>query len=61
VSFEAFMVVVVVVVVVVIMIMFQVKVFWVVTPCNVVVGYQHFRGPCFIAMAPQPRRPRLET
>jgi len=21
-------------------------VFWVVVPCNVVVGYQHFRGPC---------------
>jgi hypothetical protein len=24
----------------------QVKVFWVVMPCSVVVGYQHFRGPC---------------
>jgi hypothetical protein len=24
----------------------QVQVFWVVTPCNVVVGYQSFRGPC---------------
>jgi len=23
----------------------QVEVFWVVTPCSVVVGYQHFRGP----------------
>jgi hypothetical protein len=22
--------------------------FWVVTPCNVVVGYQRFRGPCFL-------------
>jgi hypothetical protein len=32
---EAFMVV-----------MFQVEVFWVVTLCSVVVGYQHFRGPC---------------
>jgi len=35
VSFEAFTAV-----------MFQVEVFWVVTPCNVVVGYQRFRGPC---------------
>jgi hypothetical protein len=24
----------------------QVEVFWVVTPCSVVVGYQHFGGPC---------------
>jgi hypothetical protein len=24
----------------------QVEVFWVVTPCSVAVGYQHFRGPC---------------
>jgi len=24
----------------------QVKVLWVVIPCNVAVGYQHFRGPC---------------
>jgi len=23
----------------------QVEVFWVATPCSVVVGYQHFRGP----------------
>jgi hypothetical protein len=22
------------------------EVFWVVTPCSVVVGYQRFRGPC---------------
>jgi hypothetical protein len=27
-------------------VMFIVKVFWVVTPCSIVVGYQHFRGPC---------------
>jgi len=27
-------------------VMFQVKVFWVVTPYSIVVGYQHFRGPC---------------
>jgi hypothetical protein len=25
---------------------FQVEVFWVVTPCNVVVEYQRFGGPC---------------
>jgi len=24
----------------------QVEFFWVVTPCNFVVGYQHFRGSC---------------
>jgi hypothetical protein len=24
----------------------KVKVFWVVTPCNVVTGYQSFRSPC---------------
>jgi hypothetical protein len=24
----------------------QVEVFWVVMSCGVVVGYQHFRGPC---------------
>jgi hypothetical protein len=27
-------------------VIFQVEVFWVVTPCSVVAGYQHFRGPC---------------
>jgi len=27
-------------------VMFEVKVFWVVTPCIVDVGYQRFRGPC---------------
>jgi hypothetical protein len=27
-------------------VMFQVDVFWVVTPCSVVSGYQRFRGPC---------------
>jgi len=26
---------------------FQVEVFWVVTPCSVVVGYQHFGGQCY--------------
>jgi len=34
-SFEAFTAV-----------MFQVQVFWIVTPYIVVVGYQRFRGPC---------------
>jgi hypothetical protein len=34
-SFQAFIVM-----------MIQVEVFWVVTPCSVVVGYQCFRGPC---------------
>jgi len=34
-SFEAFAAV-----------MFHVEVFWIVTPCSIVVGYQRFRGPC---------------
>jgi len=25
----------------------QAIVFWIVTPCNVVAQYQHFRGPCY--------------
>jgi hypothetical protein len=25
---------------------FQIEVFWVVTPCNVLIRYQRFRGPC---------------
>jgi len=25
----------------------QVEVFWVVMLCSVVVGYQHFKGPCY--------------
>jgi len=29
-------------------VLFQVEVFWVVTPCSVVVGYQCFRGPCHL-------------
>jgi len=41
VSFEAFTAV-----------MFQVEVFWVVTPCNVVVGYQRFRDPCCLCGHP---------
>jgi hypothetical protein len=36
---------------------FCVKVFWVVTLCSIVVGYQCVRGPCCL---PQPRRPWLE-
>jgi len=28
--------------------LFQLDVFWVVTPCSVVVGYQHLTGPCCI-------------
>jgi hypothetical protein len=27
-------------------VVFQVEVFWIVTPCSVVVGYQSFGGPC---------------
>jgi hypothetical protein len=27
-------------------VMYQMVVFWVVTPYSVVVGYQRFRGPC---------------
>jgi hypothetical protein len=27
---------------------FQVEVFWVVMPCNVVIGYQILRGPCWL-------------
>jgi len=27
---------------------FQVEIFWIVTPCSVVLGHQRFRGPCFI-------------
>jgi len=45
----------------------QVKVLGDVTPCSVVVGYQHFRGHCCLHLqcdwveteASQPKRPRL--
>jgi len=37
----------------------QVEVFWVVTPCSIVVGYQCFRGPQHYT-ASQPRRSQLE-
>jgi len=49
--------------------MIQVEVFWVVTPCSVVVGYQRFGVPSCLhlqgedgsSMASQPRRPQLDT
>jgi hypothetical protein len=28
----------------------EVEVFWVVTPCSAVAGYQHFRGPCCLLL-----------
>jgi hypothetical protein len=31
-------------------VMFHVEVFWIVTPCSVVVGYQGFRGPCCVRL-----------
>jgi len=31
-------------------VIFQVKVFWVVTPCSAVVRYQRFRGPCCLPL-----------
>jgi hypothetical protein len=31
----------------------QVEVFWVVTPCSVVVGYQRFRVPCCLHLNPE--------
>jgi len=46
----------------------QVEVFWVVTPCSVVVGHRRFGGPCCLRnvgillqhyTASQPRGPRL--
>jgi hypothetical protein len=37
----------------------QVEVFWVVTQCNVVLGYQSFGSPCCL-LGSQPRRPGLE-
>jgi len=59
-SFEAFTTV-----------MFQVDVFWIVTPCSFVTGHQRFRVPCCLHFtlkkeaaqhytALQPRRPRYE-
>jgi len=33
----------------------QVKVFWVVTPCVIVVGYQRFRRPCSPYLHPEGR------
>jgi len=31
-------------------VMFQVEVFWFVMLCTVVVGYQPFRGPCYLCL-----------
>jgi hypothetical protein len=31
-------------------VLFQVEVFWVVTPCRAVVGYLCFRGPCCLCL-----------
>jgi len=45
----------------------QVEVFWVVTSCSFVVGYQRYRAPCCLHfhlrghyMVSQSRRPRFE-
>jgi len=37
----------------------QVAVSWVVTPCSDVVGYKHFRGPCWLSLQSE-WRPQLE-
>jgi len=29
---------------------FQTELFWIVTPCSVVVGYQRFRAPCCLQL-----------
>jgi len=42
-SFEAFMFVI-----------FNVGGFWVMMPCSVVVGYQHFRGSCCLHLQREP-------
>jgi hypothetical protein len=34
----------------------QVEVFWVVTPCNVAVGYQRFEGPCCLHLQGEVKR-----
>jgi len=34
----------------------QVEVFWVVTPCSVVVGHQRFAGPCCVRLHPVDRK-----
>jgi hypothetical protein len=40
----------------------QVVIFWLATPCSVVVGYQRFGAPCRRHLrASRPRRPRLQT
>jgi len=35
---------------------FQVTVFWVVTPCSDVVGYQRFGRPCYLLLQGPPKR-----
>jgi hypothetical protein len=45
-------------------VMFQVQVFWIVTPCSVVVGYQRFGEPCCLhlqVMTPTFQRSMLEV
>jgi len=37
----------------------QVKVFWVFTPCSVVVGYQRFGGPSFLHLHGEVTRVRV--
>jgi hypothetical protein len=58
----------------IVVVVFQVEVFSVVTPCSVMLGYQRFRGPCWLHLHPEngvimvgyhntaslPRRPRHE-
>jgi len=40
-------------------VMFQVQVFWAVTPCSVVLGYQHFGGPCCLRLHEELRNSRI--
>jgi len=48
-------------------VMFQVDVFWVMTPCSVAVRCQRFGGPCFLLIfwrliwLPAPWLPQLQT
>jgi hypothetical protein len=41
---------------------YLVEVFWVVTPCSDVVGYQRFGGTCCLHLqGPKTRKPQLES